>query len=184
MCANRGPQFQYFLLAAWLLHHRAPLLAARDAPALERFFGAPRAPPALRALLRRALRLRAATPAHAEIGPAAFAPLPRGPCYPDFAGAHALPALPALSLSMRLCHARSERFKPSTATNPALSHPRFEDYPLAAAEAAAAERRRLAALRDETARRRGALEALERRTKAAVFEADALTGQVRKGLER
>lgn len=41
----RGPGFQYCLLAAYLVHFRGPLLAARTPAALDLFFAAPRAAP-------------------------------------------------------------------------------------------------------------------------------------------
>lgn len=84
--SRRGPQFLYSLLAAYLSAFRPQLLAARDAPALERFLSTHR-PLQVHKLLRRALRLHHATPDYVRVGRAHMLPLPAsGAAYPDFTG--------------------------------------------------------------------------------------------------
>ncbi|GBF94025.1 hypothetical protein Rsub_07293 [Raphidocelis subcapitata] len=78
-----GPQFQYELLAAYLITFRSQLLSAADEAALELFFATPR-PLRVQSLVRRALALRRDAPPHVAVGPAAARPLPRGQSYPDF----------------------------------------------------------------------------------------------------
>ncbi|KAI8465354.1 MAG: hypothetical protein J3K34DRAFT_461431 [Monoraphidium minutum] len=83
-CLAWGPEFQYHLLAAYLVHFRALVLAAGDEGALERFFAAPKAVD-VHKLLRRAVRLQQATPDHIRVAPRAAGALPRGgAAYPDF----------------------------------------------------------------------------------------------------